>query len=62
MRTELVTDALDMAARNHPLAKGCIMHSDRGSQYQCHLVSAVSLLASVPAPSEILGFARRVEH
>ena len=33
MRTELVTDALDMAARNHPLAKGCIMHSDRGSQY-----------------------------
>jgi putative transposase len=33
MRTELVTDALDMAARNHTLAKGCIMHSDRGSQY-----------------------------
>jgi transposase InsO family protein len=33
MRTELVTDALDMAAHNHPLAKGCIMHSDRGSQY-----------------------------
>jgi putative transposase len=33
MRTELVTDALDMAARNHTLATGCIMHSDRGSQY-----------------------------
>lgn len=33
MRTELVTDALDMAARNHRLADGCIMHSDRGAQY-----------------------------
>lgn len=33
MRTELVTDALDMAARNHPLTDGCIFHSDRGSQY-----------------------------
>jgi putative transposase len=33
MRTELVTDALDMAARNHTLVEGCIMHSDRGSQY-----------------------------
>ena len=33
MRTELVTDALDMAARNHRLENGCIFHSDRGSQY-----------------------------
>jgi putative transposase len=33
MRTELVTDALEMAARNHRLEKGCIFHSDRGSQY-----------------------------
>ncbi|WP_425294285.1 IS3 family transposase [Mycobacterium attenuatum] len=33
MRTELVTDALDMAARNHVLQPGCIMHSDRGAQY-----------------------------
>lgn len=33
MRTELVTDALDMAARNHYLEKGCITHSDRGTQY-----------------------------
>lgn len=33
MRTELVTDALDMAARNHFLAPGCIFHSDRGTQY-----------------------------
>jgi putative transposase len=33
MRTELVTDALDMAARNHLLEPGCIMHSDRGTQY-----------------------------
>jgi transposase InsO family protein len=33
MRTELVTDALDMAARNHSLEPGCVMHSDRGTQY-----------------------------
>jgi transposase InsO family protein len=33
MRTDLVTDALDMAARNHHLVPGCIMHSDRGTQY-----------------------------
>jgi putative transposase len=33
MRTELVTDALTMAAANHNLEPGCIMHSDRGTQY-----------------------------
>ena len=33
MRTSLVTDALDMAARNYPLAAGAIFHSDRGTQY-----------------------------
>lgn len=32
MRTSLVTDAIEMAARNHQLAAGCIFHSDRGSQ------------------------------
>jgi putative transposase len=31
MRTELVTDALRMAARNYPLAADVIFHSDRGS-------------------------------
>ncbi len=33
LRTSLVIDAIKMAARNHPLAAGCIFHSDRGSQY-----------------------------
>jgi putative transposase len=33
MRTSLVTDAVDMAARNYPLADGVIFHSDRGAQY-----------------------------
>ena len=33
MRTELVTDALRMAARNYELEPDCIMHSDRGTQY-----------------------------
>ena len=33
LRTELVVDALTMAARNYPLAEGAIFHSDRGTQY-----------------------------
>lgn len=33
MRTSLVTDALEMAIRNHDLAEKCIVHHDRGSQY-----------------------------
>jgi putative transposase len=33
LRTSLVTDALDMAARNYRLADGAIFHSDRGTQY-----------------------------
>jgi putative transposase len=33
MRTSLVSDALDMAARNHTLKPHCIFHSDRGTQY-----------------------------
>ena len=33
MRTSLICDAVDMAARNHTLAVDCIFHSDRGSQY-----------------------------
>jgi putative transposase len=31
--TELVIDALRMAARNYSLADGVIFHSDRGTQY-----------------------------
>ena len=38
MRTELVTAALDMAARNYLLAENAIFHSDRGTQYQCRIV------------------------
>ncbi|MGA5504984.1 IS3 family transposase [Streptomyces umbrinus] len=33
MKTSLISDALDMAARNIDLVEGCIFHSDRGSQY-----------------------------
>jgi putative transposase len=33
MRTSLVADALEMAARNHTLAVDCIFYSDRGTQY-----------------------------
>ena len=33
MRTSLVGDALEMAARNHLLTVDCIFHSDHGTQY-----------------------------
>lgn len=33
MRTELVLEAIRMAARNHDLHPGAIFHADRGSQY-----------------------------
>jgi putative transposase len=33
MRTDLVVDALAMAARNHDLVEGCVFHSDHGTQY-----------------------------
>jgi putative transposase len=33
MRADLVIDALQMAARNYPLAEDAIFHSDRGTQY-----------------------------
>lgn len=33
MKTALIADAIDMAARNTELSDGCIFHSDRGSQY-----------------------------
>jgi transposase InsO family protein len=33
MRAALPVQALQMAARNHRLAKGCVFHSDRGTQY-----------------------------
>ena len=33
MRTDLICEALSMAARNNHLAAKCIFHSDRGTQY-----------------------------
>lgn len=33
MRTDLVTEAIRMAAANHTLEPGAIFHSDRGAQY-----------------------------
>lgn len=36
MRTELVTDAITMAARNLRIPENAIFHSDRGSQYMSY--------------------------
>ena len=51
MRTSLVTDALEMAARNHTLEPKCIMHTDRGSQYTSEdyakKIAELDLLASL---------------
>jgi len=38
MRTTLVCDAITMAAGRGGLQSDAIFHSDRGSQYQCHLL------------------------
>jgi putative transposase len=40
LRTELVCDALSMAARNQPPTKDAIFHSDRGCQYTSALYAA----------------------
>ena len=37
-KTPLIQQAIEMAARNCPLAANAIFHSDRGSNYQCRLV------------------------
>jgi transposase InsO family protein len=37
-KTPLIEQAIEMAARNYPLAEKAIFHSDRGSNYQCRLV------------------------
>ena len=37
-KTPLIEQAIEMAARNYPLASDAIFHSDRGSNYQCRLV------------------------
>ena len=34
--TPLITDAIKIAAKNHPLAANCVSHSDRGSNYTSH--------------------------
>src|ERR1035438_9522209 len=45
-KTPLIEKAIEMAARNYPLAEGAIFHSDRGSNYQCHLVKLGSDIRS----------------
>jgi putative transposase len=51
MRAELVIDALQMAARNYPLADDAIFHSDRGTQYTsqsfAEATAALGVLRSV---------------
>lgn len=36
MKTELITEAFNMALRNNRVEKGAIFHSDRGCQYTSH--------------------------
>ncbi|HEY0935022.1 MAG TPA: DDE-type integrase/transposase/recombinase, partial [Trebonia sp.] len=37
-KTPLIERAIEMAARNNTLGPKAIFHTDRGSNYQCHLV------------------------
>jgi transposase InsO family protein len=47
LRTELVIDALHMAARNYPLTPGAIFHSDRGTQYTSKAFAAATDLLDI---------------
>ena len=47
LRTELVIDALHMAARNYPLDPGAIFHSDRGTQYTSAAFSVATSLLDI---------------
>jgi putative transposase len=47
LRTELVIDALHMAARNYPLDPGAIFHSDRGTQYTSAAFAAATSLLDI---------------
>ncbi|MGH3848938.1 MAG: IS3 family transposase [Pseudonocardiaceae bacterium] len=47
LRTELVIDAIAMAARNYPLAKDAIFHSDRGTQYTSAAYAAATSLLNI---------------
>jgi transposase InsO family protein len=47
LRSELVIDALMMAARNYPLVEGAIFHSDRGTQYTSAAFAAATDLLDI---------------
>ena len=47
LRTDLVIDALRMAARNYPLLEGAIFHSDRGTQYTSASFAAATDLLDI---------------
>jgi putative transposase len=47
LRSELVIDALAMAARNCPLTAGAIFHSDRGTQYTSGAFAAATELLDI---------------
>jgi putative transposase len=40
-RTDLIIEAIEMAATNNELVEGCIAHSDRGSNYTSHAYANV---------------------
>ena len=47
MRADLVIDALQMAARNYPLADDAIFHSDRGTHYSSRSFAAAAATLGV---------------
>jgi putative transposase len=62
MRADLVIDALQMAARNYPLADNAIFHSDRGTQggFKRSLQHWFSGVNIAPCGVPRLGFSNRV--
>ena len=48
-KTPLIEKAVEMAARNHPLAADAIFHSDRGSNYTSHDFAKTLKRLNLPA-------------
>ena len=55
-KTPLIEKAIEMAARNYPLAENAVFHSDRGSNYtSCQFAATLKRYGLLGSPSAALG-------
>ena len=64
-KTPLIEEAIEMAARNYPLAYGAVFHSDRGSNYTSQKFAGtlerygLGILSGVPGSATIMRWPSR---